>query len=121
MRDGFLLAADEIFYSHLRPFVAENDGQARAALLGQSELARYFRRRQGVIDSVSAITQLLHHGNGISTLLFFRDDDINLDRAFGLDRFFHLRASSGVAANHFTEDDVANGEAQRGHGNGVVA
>jgi len=121
MRDGFLLAADEIFHSHLRPFVAENDGKARAALLGQSELPRYFRRRQGVIDAISAITQLLHHGNGISALLFFRDDEINLDRAFGLDRFFHLRASSGVAANHLTEDDVANGEAKRGHGNGVVA
>src|SRR4029077_2737992 len=121
MRDGFLLAADKIFYSHLRPFVAENDGKARAALLSQSELARYFRRRQGVIDSVSAITQLLHYGNGISTLFYFRDDHINLDRAFGLNRFFHLRASNGAAANHFAEDDVANGEAQRGHGNGVVA
>src|SRR2546421_5961776 len=102
MRDGFLLAAAEVFRSHSPPFVAENDGKARATLLGQSELARYFRRRQGVIDTVSAITQLLHHGNGISTLFFFRDDHINLDRAFGLNRFFHLRASSGVAANHFT-------------------
>src|SRR5882762_11980671 len=98
MRDGFLLSTDEIFHSHLRPFVAENDSKARAALLGQSELARYFRRRQGVIDSVSAIPQLLHHGNGVSTLFFFRDDHVNLDRAFGLNRFFHLRASSGVAA-----------------------
>ena len=114
MRDRPLLAADEIFHSHLRPFVAENDGQARAALLGQSELTRHFRRRQGVIDSISAITQLLHHGNGIPTLLFFRDDHINLDRAFGLDRFFHLRAGTCVAANHFTEDDIANGEAQCG-------
>src|SRR5207248_248155 len=94
MRDRPLLAADEIFHSNLRPFVAENDGKARAALLGQSELARHFRRRQGVIDTVSAIAQLLHHGNGISALFFLRDDQINLDRAYGRDRFFHLGARS---------------------------
>src|SRR5437868_15187523 len=101
MRDGFLLAADEIFHSHLRPFVAENDGQARAALPGQPELARYFRRRQGVMDTVSAIATLLQQGNGISTLFFFRDYHINLDRAFGLNRCLHLRSSSTVAANRF--------------------
>ena len=63
--DRPLFAGLEIFHSHLRPFVAENDGKARAALLGQSELARHFRRRQGVIDTVSAIAQLLQDAEGL--------------------------------------------------------
>ena len=112
--DRPLLAGLEIFDSHLRPFVAEDDGKARPALLGQSKLPCHFRRRQRVIDSISAIAQLLHHGNGISTLFFLCDDHINLDRAFGRDRLFHLRAGSRATANHFTEDDVTNGETQRG-------
>src|SRR5438105_1124846 len=115
MRDGFLLAANEIFYSYLWPFVAEDNGKACTSLLGQSELAGYLCRRQGIIHSMAAIAQLLHHGNGISSLFFLCNHDVNLDRASGRDRFFHLRAGSRIAANHFTEDDIANGETQRRH------
>jgi len=110
VRDGALLAGLEIFHSHLRPFVAEDDGKARPVLLGQSKLPCYFCPRQGIIDSISAIAQSLHRGNGISMLFFLCSDHINLNRAFGRDRFFHLGAGSRMGANHFTEDDIANGE-----------
>ena len=48
MGDGLLLAAGEIFHSHLRPFVPEDDGKTRAGLLSQSELSRDFGGRQGI-------------------------------------------------------------------------
>ena len=44
--DRPLFASFEIFDSHLGPFVAEDDGKPRPALLGQSKLPRHFRRCQ---------------------------------------------------------------------------
>jgi len=112
--DRPLLAGLEIFHTQPRPFVPEDDGKARPALLGQSKLPRHFCRRQRIIHPMAVIPQMLHHGKGISPLFFFCDYDVNLNRAFGGDRPFHLRAGSRVAANHFAENDVTNGETQRG-------
>ena len=121
VRNGFLLAAGEIFHSHLRPFVPEDNGKARAGLLSQPELSRDFCGRQRIINPIAAIAQLLNSGHGIPQLFLFRDDDIDLDVACCRDRFFHLRPSGCVAANHFTQHHVTDGKAERGQRNGVVA
>ena len=58
---------------------------------------------------------------GIRAAFFLCDHDIDVDLALGSDCLLHHLSRAPMLANHFAKDNVAHGEAKRGHRNGAVA
>ena len=59
MRDELFFARGEGFDFHLRPFVADEDGEARAELFGGLELFADFGGGEREIDALSGFAELL--------------------------------------------------------------
>ena len=64
-----MFARAQIFYFHLRPFIAEQDRDAGAELLGGLELFADLRGTQRIIDAITAVPQGLELGERVGAAL----------------------------------------------------
>lgn len=121
LRHQRLLARAQFFYLHQRPLVAEEEGNARAELLGGLELLPDLRGGERIIDTETGIAQGLDLREGSGAALFFGDDDVDVEVTLRGCGVFHLLFRRRDLVDQFAEHYVTHRKTDRGQGNGAVA
>src|SRR4051812_48097740 len=77
--DELLLARGEGFELHLRPLVADEDGDSRAQLLRGLELLADLGGREFEFHAPTGFPELLHEGERFGTALLLGNDDEDIN------------------------------------------
>ena len=108
-----LLARRQVFHFHLRPFVAEENRNARAELLGGLKLFANLRGSQRKIDAITAVAQRLNLRERVGAAFFLRDDDVNIEVLLRWRWLLPSSLGGGGLGDQFPENHIAHGETER--------